>query len=136
MFVSQLSLVLQPLTNNSSELDFKYILIQSSVTGATQDLLFPLQSSHDLSLKQDKHFKLNTEKKNSENALIKLNHLLNKFILYAVHMFSNKSQMSSKCDKNGKVTHNAQPSVSLYESFKFKNRCLVRTGGQTLGLKA
>ena len=27
--------------------------------------------------------------------------------------------MSSKCDKNGKVTHNAQPSVSLYESFKF-----------------
>ena len=49
--------------NNSSELDFKYILIQSSVTGATQDLLFPLQSSHDLSLKQDKHFKLNTEKK-------------------------------------------------------------------------
>ena len=49
--------------NNSSELDFKYILIQSSVTGATQDLLFPLQWSHDLSLKQDKHFKLNTEKK-------------------------------------------------------------------------
>ena len=81
MFVSQLSLVLQPLMNNSSELDFKYILIQSSVTGATQDLLFPLQSSHDLSLKQDKHFKLNTEKKKSENALIKLNHLLNKFIL-------------------------------------------------------
>ena len=37
-----------------------------------------------------------------------------------MHVFSNKSQMSSKCDKNGKVTHNAQPSVSLYESFKFK----------------
>ena len=36
-----------------------------------------------------------------------------------MHVFSNKSQMSSKCDKNGKVTHNAQPSVSLYESFKF-----------------
>ena len=124
--------------NNSSELDFKYILIQSSVTGATQDLLFPLQSSHDLSLKQDKHFKLNTEKKNSENALIKKNliiYLTNLFYV-AVHVFSNKSQMSSKCDKNGKVTHNAQPSVSLYESFKFKNRCPVRTGGQTLGLKA
>ena len=31
----------------------------------------------------------------------------------AVHLFSNRSQMTSKCGKNKKVAHEAQPSVSL-----------------------
>ena len=31
----------------------------------------------------------------------------------AVHLFSNRSQMMSKCGKNKKVAHEAQPSVSL-----------------------
>ena len=31
----------------------------------------------------------------------------------AVRVFSNRSQMTSKCGKNKKVAHEAQPSVSL-----------------------
>ena len=30
-----------------------------------------------------------------------------------MHLFSNRSQMTSKCGKNKKVAHEAQPSVSL-----------------------
>ena len=39
-------------------------------------------------------------------------HLTNRFHV-AVCLFSNRSQMTSKCDKNKKVAHEAQPSVSL-----------------------
>ena len=38
--------------------------------------------------------------------------LTNRFHV-AVHLFSNRSQMTSKCGKNKKVAHGAQPSVSL-----------------------
>ena len=38
--------------------------------------------------------------------------LTNRFQV-AVHLFSNRSQMTSKCDKNKKVAHKAQPSMSL-----------------------
>ena len=38
--------------------------------------------------------------------------LTNRFHV-AVRLFSNKSQMTSKCGKNKKVAHEAQPSVSL-----------------------
>ena len=38
--------------------------------------------------------------------------LTNRFHV-AVRLFCNKSQMTSKCDKNKKVTHKAEPSVSL-----------------------
>ena len=38
--------------------------------------------------------------------------LTNRFQV-AVHLFSNRSQMTSKCGKNKKVAHEAQPSVSL-----------------------
>ena len=31
----------------------------------------------------------------------------------AMHLFNNRSQITSKCDKNKKVAHEAQPSVSL-----------------------
>ena len=31
----------------------------------------------------------------------------------AVRLFNNRSQITSKCDKNKKVAHEAQPSVSL-----------------------
>ena len=39
-------------------------------------------------------------------------HLTNRFHV-AVRLFSNRSQMTSKCGKNKKVAHEAQPSVSL-----------------------
>ena len=39
-------------------------------------------------------------------------YLTNRFHV-AVRLFSNRSQMTSKCGKNKKVTHEAQPSVSL-----------------------
>ena len=39
-------------------------------------------------------------------------HLTNRFQV-AVHLFINRSQMTSKCGKNKKVAHQAQPSVSL-----------------------
>ena len=38
--------------------------------------------------------------------------LTNRFHV-AVHLFSNRSQVMSKCGKNKKVAHEAQPSVSL-----------------------
>ena len=38
--------------------------------------------------------------------------LTNRFHV-AVRLFSNRSQMTSKCGKNKKVAHEAQPSVSL-----------------------
>ena len=38
--------------------------------------------------------------------------LTNRFQV-AVHLFSDRSQMTSKCGKNKKVAHEAQPSVSL-----------------------
>ena len=37
----------------------------------------------------------------------------------AVRLFSNRSQMTSKCGKNKKVAHEAQPSVSLMCAFFF-----------------
>ena len=39
-------------------------------------------------------------------------YLTNRFQV-AVHLFNNRSQMTSKCGKNKKVAHKAQPSVSL-----------------------
>ena len=39
-------------------------------------------------------------------------YLTNRFQV-AVRLFSNRSQMKSKCGKNKKVAHEAQPSVSL-----------------------
>ena len=39
-------------------------------------------------------------------------YLTNRFQV-AVRLFSNRSQMTSKCGKNKKVAHKAQPSVSL-----------------------
>ena len=39
-------------------------------------------------------------------------HLTNRFHV-AVRLFSNRSQMTSKCGKNKKVAYEAQPSVSL-----------------------
>ena len=42
----------------------------------------------------------------------RLFYLTNRFHV-AVHLFSNRSQMTSKCGKNKKVAHKAQPSVSL-----------------------
>ena len=39
-------------------------------------------------------------------------YLTNRFHV-AVRLFSNRSQMTSKCGKNKKVAHEAQPSVSL-----------------------
>ena len=41
-----------------------------------------------------------------------LNYLTNRFHV-AVRLFSNRSQMTSKCGKKKKVAHEAQPSVSL-----------------------
>ena len=46
-----------------------------------------------------------------EPAKVLLN-LTNRFHV-AVRLFSNRSQMTSKCGKNKKVAHEAQPSVSL-----------------------
>ena len=47
-------------------------------------------------------------------------HILTSSVIYltnrfhvAVRLFSNRSQMTSKCGKNKKVAHEAQPSVSL-----------------------
>ena len=42
----------------------------------------------------------------------RINYLTNRFQV-AVRLFSNRSQMTSKCGKNKKVAHEAQPSVSL-----------------------
>ena len=39
-------------------------------------------------------------------------YLTNRFHV-AVRLFSNRSQMTSRCGKNKKVAHEAQPSVSL-----------------------
>ena len=44
--------------------------------------------------------------------IITVFHLTNRFHV-AMRLFSNRSQMMSKCGKNKKVTHEAQPSVSL-----------------------
>ena len=38
---------------------------------------------------------------------------MNKWFHVAVRLFSNRSQMTSKCGKNKKLAHEAQPSVSL-----------------------
>ena len=43
---------------------------------------------------------------------LSVQYLTNRFQV-AVRLFSNRSQMMSKCDKNKKVAHEAQPSVSL-----------------------
>ena len=52
------------------------------------------------------------------------------FLLYktnrfhvAVRLFSNRSQMTSKCGKNKKVAHKVQPSVSLMFSPHFDVLC-------------
>ena len=57
------------------------------------------------------------EDRRIDNVIIKtfFNSLLyktNRFQV-AVRLFSNRSQMTSKCGKNKKVAHEAQPSVSL-----------------------
>ena len=44
--------------------------------------------------------------------MAKLLYLTNRFHV-AVRLFSKRSQMTSKCGKNKKVTHKAQPSLSL-----------------------
>ena len=52
--------------------------------------------------------------------------LTNRF-QFAVHLFSDRSQMTSKCGKNKKVAHEAQPSVSLMFLPHFDlllNRCM------------
>ena len=53
--------------------------------------------------------------------------LTNRFHV-AVRLFSNRSQMTSKCGKNKKVAHEAQPSVSLMFLPHFDVLCdLLRT---------
>ena len=42
-----------------------------------------------------------------------IKYLTNRFHV-AVRLFSNRSQMASKCGKNKKVAHEAQPSVPLF----------------------
>ena len=49
-------------------------------------------------------------------------YLTNKFHV-AVRLFSNRSQMTSKCGKNKKVAHEAQPSVSLMFLPHFDGLC-------------
>ena len=49
-------------------------------------------------------------------------YLTNRFHV-AVHLFSNRSQMTSKCDKNKKVAHEAQRSVSLMSLPHFNVIC-------------
>ena len=46
------------------------------------------------------------------NLRLKFFNLTNRFQV-AVRLFSNRSQMTSKCGKNKKVAHEAQPRVSL-----------------------
>ena len=46
------------------------------------------------------------------NLRLKFFNLTNRFQV-AVRLFSNRSQMTSKCSKNKKVAHEAQPRVSL-----------------------
>ena len=46
------------------------------------------------------------------NWVFSLHCLINRFHV-AVRLFSNRSQMTSKCGKNKKVAHEAQSSVSL-----------------------
>ena len=55
-------------------------------------------------------------------------YLTNRFQV-AVLLFSNRSQMTSKCGKDRKVAHEAQPSVSLSVSSErlSSNRSQVRT---------
>ena len=48
----------------------------------------------------------------SLDSLLRHVSLTNRFHV-AVRLFSNRSQMTSKCGKNKKVAHEAQPSVSL-----------------------
>ena len=48
----------------------------------------------------------------SERAAVSAIYLINRFQV-AVRLFGNRSQMTSKCGKNKKVAHEAQPSVSL-----------------------
>ena len=49
-------------------------------------------------------------------------HLTNRFHV-AVRLFINRSQMTSKCGKNKKVAHEAQPSVSLMFLPRFDVLC-------------
>ena len=57
------------------------------------------------------------EDRRMDDVIIKifLNSLLYKINRFqvAVRLFSNRSRMTSKCGKNKKVAHEAQPSVSL-----------------------
>ena len=54
--------------------------------------------------------------------VISMLHLTNRFHV-AVRLFSNRSQMTSKCGKNQKVAHEAQPSVSLMFLPRFDVLC-------------
>ena len=52
-------------------------------------------------------------------------YLTNRFHV-AVRLFSTRSQMTSKCGKNKKVAHEAQPSVSLMFLPHFDDLCCYR----------
>ena len=56
--------------------------------------------------------------------------LTNRFHV-AVHLFSNGSQMTSKCGKNKKVAHEVQPSVSLMFSPHFDVLCYLLLNRRT-----
>ena len=53
--------------------------------------------------------------------------LTNRFHV-AIHLFSNRSQMTSKCGKNKKVAHEAKPSVLLM--FLLYYTTIPRRGGE------
>ena len=57
-------------------------------------------------------------------------YLTNRFHV-AVHLFSNGSQMTSKCGQNKKVVHEAQPSVSLMILPHFDVLCDLLLNGRT-----
>ena len=49
----------------------------------------------------------------------------------SVRLFSNRSQMTSKCGKNKKVAHEAQPSVSLMFLQNFDVLCALLPNRRT-----
>ena len=57
--------------------------------------------------------------------------LTNRFHI-AVRLFSNRSQMTSKCGKNKKVAHEAQPSVSLMFLSHFDVLCDLSLNRRTV----
>ena len=51
-------------------------------------------------------------------------YLTNRFQV-AVRLFSNRSKITSKCGKNKKVAHEAQPSVSLMWHGNLESICFI-----------